>query len=65
MDDFAQGRNTVSLPPGVRAFTWDTKVQDLFPGDSEWLLADPWASTKANIRDVLTHVTGLGGCVLV
>lgn len=61
MDDFANGRSVVPLPAGLQSFNWDTKVQDLFPGESDWLLADPWASAKTNIRDILTHQTGMGG----
>ena len=60
IDDFAQGKNVTSLPPGLGTFTWKTKVQDLFPGnDSEWQLSDDWASEKANIIDILSHVSGL------
>lgn len=61
MDDFANGRSVVPLPAGLQSFDWDTKVQDIFPGESDWLLADPWASAKTNIRDILTHQTGMGG----
>ncbi|THH28090.1 hypothetical protein EUX98_g6096, partial [Antrodiella citrinella] len=60
MDDFAHGRNVTPLPHGLTEFTYDTKVRALFPGnDSDWLLPDTWASEKANIRDVLGHVSGL------
>ncbi|CCM00547.1 uncharacterized protein FIBRA_02581 [Fibroporia radiculosa] len=60
MDDFAQGQNAIPLPTSMRAFTWDTKVCDLFPSD-EWLLEDEWTYAKMNIRDLLAHVTGLAG----
>lgn len=59
MDDFAGGRNVTSLPPGVTEFTYDTKMQLLFPGVERWKLEDEWASQKANIRDLLSHVTGI------
>ncbi|KZT05037.1 beta-lactamase/transpeptidase-like protein [Laetiporus sulphureus 93-53] len=57
MDDFSQGRNVTPLPPGVSRFDWDTKLKDILPDD--WVLADEWASQKANIRDILAHVSGL------
>ena len=57
MDDFANGRNVTALPPNVSAFTWDTKVQKLLP--SEWKLADDCATAKLNVRDILTHVSGI------
>ena len=63
IDDFATGRNVTALPPSVSSFTWDTKVQDLLPGD--WLLDQEWATEKANIRDILGHLTGLTRCYLL
>lgn len=57
MDDFAEGRNVTPLPDGVKTFDWQTKVKDLLPGD--WQLDDEWATEKANIRDILSHVSGL------
>lgn len=57
MDDFASGRNTTPLPPGLKEFDWNTKVKDILPG--EWEVMDSWASEKANIRDILSHVSGL------
>lgn len=57
MDDFAQGRNKTALPPNVAVFNWETKVKDILPG--EWELLDHWATEKANIRDILSHVSGL------
>jgi CubicO group peptidase (beta-lactamase class C family) len=30
---------------------------------NEWKLMDPWASQKANLIDILTHVSGLARCV--
>lgn len=60
MEDFAQGRNVTTLPPGVDVFDWDTKIKELLPGpDSIWMLQDKWAEEKANVRDALSHVTGL------
>jgi CubicO group peptidase (beta-lactamase class C family) len=57
IDDFASGRNTTPLPPGLNSFDWNTKVKDILPG--QWGLKDEWASEKANIRDILGHVSGL------
>lgn len=57
MDDFAYERNTTSLPESVILFDWDTKLKDLLPG--EWNLMDQWAEEKANIRDILSHVSGV------
>lgn len=60
IDDFTNGRNVTPLPPTLESFSWKTKVQELFPGeDSEWLLEDEWANKKANLLDILTHVSGL------
>ncbi|KAH8093156.1 beta-lactamase/transpeptidase-like protein [Cristinia sonorae] len=60
MDDFSNGRNVTALPPSITKFSYDTKVHELFPGeDSDWKLVDKWASSKANLRDVLGHVSGL------
>lgn len=57
MDDFTHGRNATSLPESVILFDWDTKLKDLLPG--EWSLMDQWAEEKANIRDILSHVSGV------
>jgi CubicO group peptidase (beta-lactamase class C family) len=57
MQDFADGKNKTKLPGGMKVFDWDTKMVDLLPG--EWKLEDPWGTEKANLRDLLTHVTGL------
>lgn len=57
MDDFARGKNVTALPSGLTKFDWDTKVVDILP--DEWQLMDEWANSKANIRDILTHVSGL------
>ncbi|KAI0075191.1 beta-lactamase/transpeptidase-like protein [Panus rudis PR-1116 ss-1] len=57
MDDFANGRNATALPVGIRHFDWYTTITDLLPDD--WKLLDEWAHSKANIRDVLSHVSGL------
>ncbi|TFK57591.1 beta-lactamase/transpeptidase-like protein [Heliocybe sulcata] len=57
MDDYASGKNSTPLPPGLKEFTWNTKVKDILPG--EWQIMDEWASEKANIRDILSHVSGL------
>ncbi|KAH9051487.1 beta-lactamase/transpeptidase-like protein [Lactarius vividus] len=55
--EFAQGRNTTSLPTGLSTLSWQTKLADVIPGN--WELSDPWASKKANLIDILTHVSGL------
>ncbi|RDX45785.1 beta-lactamase/transpeptidase-like protein [Lentinus brumalis] len=57
MDDFANGRNVTALPVGLSEFKFDTKLQALLP--DVWKLEDEFASQKANIRDLLSHVTGL------
>ncbi|KAL4251706.1 class-A beta-lactamase family protein [Abortiporus biennis] len=57
MDDFANHRNVTPLPPNIDTFDWQTKVKDLLP--SEWELRDEWASTKSNLEDILSHVSGL------
>jgi hypothetical protein len=58
INDYASGRNTTSLPSGLSTLTWKTKVADILPND--WKLMDPWASQKANLIDILTHVSGVG-----
>ena len=57
IDDFACGRNTTPLPAGLSTLNWKTKVADILPND--WKLMDPWASEKANLIDILTHVSGV------
>ncbi|PIL26377.1 hypothetical protein GSI_12133 [Ganoderma sinense ZZ0214-1] len=61
MDDFLNGRNVTALPNGLQTFNWETKVQDLFPGDTVWELQDQWSTEKANVADTLSHVAGLTG----
>jgi hypothetical protein len=60
IDDFAHGRNSTPLPAGLSTLTWQTKVANILPG--AWKLMDPWASEKANLIDILTHVSGLSRC---
>jgi CubicO group peptidase (beta-lactamase class C family) len=57
MDDFAHGRNTTPLPPKVKAFTVQSKLADLLPGD--WKLMDDYASKKTAVHDLLTHESGM------
>ncbi|KAI0063209.1 beta-lactamase/transpeptidase-like protein [Artomyces pyxidatus] len=57
IDDYAHGRNTTPLPAGLKELNWDTRLKDILPG--EWELMDPWASEKANLVDILSHVSGL------
>jgi CubicO group peptidase (beta-lactamase class C family) len=60
IDDFAHGRNGTPLPAGLSTLTWQTKVASILP--DAWKLMDPWASEKANLIDILTHVSGLERC---
>ncbi|KAG1859372.1 beta-lactamase/transpeptidase-like protein [Suillus subalutaceus] len=59
MDDYEHGRNVTPLPPALSEFNWHTLVQDILPG--EWKLMDDWASEKPNMKDILSHVSGLAG----
>jgi len=61
MDDFKTGKNTTALPKGLTKFDFNTKVKDIMPAGSDWSLMDEWAYEKANIRDILSHVSGLPG----
>jgi len=63
IDDFAQGRNTTPLPTvtGLSSLSWKTKLSDIL--SSDWELSDPWASQKANLIDILSHVSGMPRCV--
>ena len=63
MDDFAHGSNVTALPYALSSISWDTKVKALLPGD--WKLDQEWATEKANIRDILGHLTGLTRCYLL
>lgn len=63
IDDFATGKNTTALPDEVPRLTWETKVKDIVPADLDWSLMDTWAYEKANIRDILSHVSGVPGYV--
>ena len=58
MEDFAHGRNVTALPVGVQSLTWETKIKALLP-DEDWQLEDDWATEKLNLRDALSHVSGL------
>lgn len=62
MDDFHYGRNATPLPHHVSSFNWETKIKDLLP--DEWMLKDQWQYEKITLRDALSHVSGLIGCVL-
>ncbi|KIJ64016.1 hypothetical protein HYDPIDRAFT_28910 [Hydnomerulius pinastri MD-312] len=57
IDDFANGKNVVALPSGLTELTWHTRVKDLLPED--WQLMDEWASERATIRNILSHVSGV------
>ena len=62
MDDFAHGRNVTPLPTGLNRFDWYTPVKDLLPGD--WQLMDESASEHAQMRDILSHQSGVPRYVL-
>ncbi|KAI0326062.1 beta-lactamase/transpeptidase-like protein [Cubamyces sp. BRFM 1775] len=57
MEDYAQGRNVTPLPAAVQTFDWETKLKDLLP--DEWAIQDAWIDSKANLRDVFSHLTGM------
>ncbi|KAF7350188.1 Beta-lactamase domain-containing protein [Mycena venus] len=57
MQDFSTGKNATALPHGVTEFNWDTKLRDLLPG--EWMTEDEFSTSKADLVDLLSHVTGL------
>ncbi|KAG1846985.1 beta-lactamase/transpeptidase-like protein [Suillus subalutaceus] len=57
MDDYEHGINITPLPPALSEFNWHTLVKDILSG--EWQLMDDWASEKANMADILSHVSGL------
>lgn len=59
IDDFTSGRNVTALPSGLTEITWRTRVADLLP--DEWELMDKWASDKATLKDILSHVSGIPG----
>ncbi|KAF8557186.1 beta-lactamase/transpeptidase-like protein [Imleria badia] len=56
IDDFANGNNVTVLPSGLTELTWHSRLTDLLP---DWQLMDAWASERANLRDILSHVSGL------
>jgi len=41
------------------ALTWRTPIKDILPCD--WALRDNWASSEANLVDILSHQSGLPG----
>ncbi|KAJ7049644.1 hypothetical protein C8F01DRAFT_1349343 [Mycena amicta] len=57
MQDFANGKNTTALPTGITQFDWSTKMKDLLPG--EWEMDNEWGTDKADLKDLLSHRTGL------
>ena len=57
MDDYSHGKNITPLPGNLTEFSWNSKMKDLLP--EEWGLMDEWANEKAELRDALSHVTGL------
>lgn len=59
IDDFAHARNSTPLPPGLDSLTWDTRVRELLPLHSEWILQDPVAQERMTVRDALAQMVGL------
>ena len=59
IDDFATGKNTTVLPEGVTHLTWETKIKDILPAELDWGLMDTWAYEMVNVRDILSHVSGV------
>lgn len=59
MDDFNNGRNMTSLPNSLETFDYETKIKDLLPG--LWATRDQFQYEKTNLRDILSHVSGLVG----
>ncbi|KAJ7078076.1 beta-lactamase/transpeptidase-like protein [Mycena epipterygia] len=59
MQDFSEGKNKSALPDGVSELSWSTKMYNLLP--DEWMVEDKWTTNKADLRDLLSHVTGLPG----
>ncbi|KAF7316348.1 Beta-lactamase domain-containing protein [Mycena indigotica] len=57
MDDFSNGENATSLPDRVSEFNWNSKLIDLLPG--EWALEDEWATNNTDLKDLLSHRTGV------
>lgn len=56
IDDFEHGRNVTALPFGLTELTWRTRLKDLLP---DWQLMDEWASERATLHDILSHVSGV------
>lgn len=61
MDDFDHGRNRTPLPHPLTTFSWETKLKDLLPDD--WRPRDQFQYEKTNLRDILSHMSGLAGYV--
>lgn len=59
IDDFASGKNTTALPPGLNELNWETKVKDIVTAEYNWRLMDEWTYEKVNIRDIFSHVSGI------
>lgn len=59
MQDFVEGKNKSALPGGVSELSWSTKMHNLLP--DEWMVEEKWTTDKADLRDLLSHVTGLPG----
>ncbi|VDC03880.1 unnamed protein product [Peniophora sp. CBMAI 1063] len=57
IEDYATGKNVTPLPDGLSRLDWDTKLQDILPG--EWKLMDEPASKMAALKDILSHQTGV------
>ena len=59
IEDYAAGKNVTPLPAGLDRLDWDTKLEDLLPG--QWELMDPTASKLASLKDILSHQSGVPG----
>ncbi|KAJ7204669.1 beta-lactamase/transpeptidase-like protein [Mycena pura] len=59
MQDFADGKNKTALPHAVDEFNWNTKMHHLLP--DEWAVDDQWTTEKADLKDLLSHRSGLPG----
>jgi len=58
LHDFSSGRNTTPLPAGLEKLDWTTRVSDILSAE-EWLLMDEYAGEHAQLRDLLSHSTGM------
>jgi CubicO group peptidase (beta-lactamase class C family) len=62
IDDFAHGRNMISLPQIISTVTWSTKIKDVLP---DWSTSDPIMNKELSIRDALPHMSGIPRSVVI